>query len=278
MYIRNIKKDFGTTSKITVYNRGVRISPPRCKLHDQIACQICWERKVNAIPSPSSLMRSKTTITDITLSNDFDLFCTFTFNPLKVDSFDIINVKKVMSKWLNNARVKSPDLKYLIVAEHHKSGRIHFHALFKNYNGNLTDSKRIKNGRKLWNISEFRWGFSTAVKIDNIAKVSNYVQKYITKDMLKIGNKKRFWTSRNLTRPQKIYNVDIQEEVYSRPLFVEGEYKSEYYKIYSVRNVEHRPELERKRVQAQISKKRKEALQDLKKEIIFDHTNYNRRP
>lgn len=278
VYIRSIKKDYGNSSKVTVYNSGVRIDPPKCQLHFQIACQICWTRKVNPIPSPSSLMRSKTAIADITLANEFDLFCTFTFDPRKVDSLDVEKTKKVMSKWLNNSKTHSPDLKYLIVAEKHKSGRIHFHALFKNYNGSLTDSKKQKNGRKLWNIDNYRWGFSTAVKIDNIAKVSNYVQKYITKDMLKLGNKKRYWCSRNLKRPTKIYNVDIQEEVFSRPLFIEGEYKSEYYKIYSIRNVEHRPELDSKKVRAQQIQQRKQARQSDDLNVFSDHNIYNRRP
>ena len=58
MYIKNIKKDYGTTSKILVYNRGTEINPPTCKLHMQISCPECYVRNVNPIPSPSSLQRS----------------------------------------------------------------------------------------------------------------------------------------------------------------------------------------------------------------------------
>lgn len=277
MYIRNIKKDYGDTSKITVYNTGIRMEPPKCRTHNQTACSVCWVRNANATPTASSLMRSKTAITDITLANEFDLFCTFTFDPKKVDSFNVDITKKVMSKWLNNVRRNSPDLKYLIVAEKHKSGRIHFHALFKNYLGSLTDSKRKKNNRTLWNIDAYRVGYSTAVKIDNIAKVSNYVQKYITKDMLKFGNKKRYWASRNLIRPIKTYNVLVEDEVHSRPLFIESEFKSEYYKIYSIRNVKHRPELDRKRVQAHVRQLRRQYLQKRQNDVLSDHNIYKER-
>jgi len=234
MYVKNIKKDYGKTIKIMKYNRGVELEPPRCKVHSMIACQLCWKRTINPIPSPSSLMRSKTRITDYTLANDFDLFCTFTFDPKRVDSLDVNKAKEVMSNWLHNSRKLSPDLKYLIVAELHKSGRIHFHALFKNYLGPLTDSKKAKNNRIIFNISNWYYGFSTAVKIDNIGKVSSYMQKYITKDMLKIGNKKRYWGSRNLIKPKVDYNVNMIEEVYSRPLYITGEHKMEYFTIYKI--------------------------------------------
>lgn len=240
MIIKSIKKDYGQTSKIVVYNKSVDISPPVCKTHMLPVCQICWTRKVNPVPSPSSLMRSKTSITDYTLANKFDLFATFTFDPSLVDSFDVNLAKSKLTLWLSNVRQRtSPDLKYLWVAELHKSGRVHFHALIKNYNGLLTDSGKTKNQRPLLNMPGWIYGFSTAIKIDNLEKVSSYMQKYITKDMLKIGNKKRFATSRNLIKPEKTYNINIQEEIYSRPLFVLDQVTMENYKIYkTIKNPE----------------------------------------
>jgi len=232
--IKTIKKDYGSSIKILQYNHSVDLSPPQCKTHNSIGCQICWKRSVNPIPKPSSLMRSKTRISDYTLANDFDLFCTFTFDPNLVDSFNIELAKEKFSVWLYNSKRHSPDLKYLWVAELHKSGRIHFHALFKNYNGTLHDTKKTKQNRKIYNLLKWQYGFSTAVEIDNIGKVASYIQKYISKDMLKIGNKKRFASSRNLLKPKVDYNVDMYEEVYSRPLFVTGEIEFEYFKIYKI--------------------------------------------
>lgn len=237
MYIKNIRKDYGKSSKILVYNRGTDISPPTCNLHDAISCPECYVRSVNPVPSPSSLQRSKSMITDYTLANDFDLFCTFTYDPEKVDSFNVDEGKKVMSKWFNNERSRtSPDLVYLAVPELHKSGRIHFHALMKNYRGYLVFADRKVNGRDVYNLDKWKYGYSTAVKIDDIRKVSSYMQKYITKDMLKIGNKKRYFASRNLIKPKVDYNVSMVEHVYSRPLFVKGKFVSEYYKIYYTLN------------------------------------------
>jgi len=234
MYIKTIKKDYGQTIKIVRYNRGVDMSPPLCNEHQAVACQICWTRSTNPVPSPSSLMRTKTKITDYCLANNFDMFATFTFNPELVDSFNYTEAKAKMSKWLNNAKRYSPDLKYLIVSELHKSGRIHFHALLKGYQATLQPTQRKIKEREVFNLSAWHYGFSTVVKIDNIDKVSTYIQKYITKDMLKQGNKKRYWASRNLVKPVVDYNIDMVEEVYSRPLFVTGEHFSEHYKIYKI--------------------------------------------
>lgn len=266
MYIKSIAKDYGDTTKIVVYNRGVNIDPPLCKIHLLPVCQICWKRKVNVVPKPSSLMRTKTRITDYTLANEFDLFTTFTFDPEKVDSLNFEYAKSKMTNWLHVQKRKSPDLKYLIVAEQHKSGRLHFHALLKNFSGDLVLSyqsngqPRIKNGRYIYNIGNYKWGYSTAVKIDNIEKVSSYIQKYITKDMLKITNKKRYWSSKNLIKPTKTYNVPLEETVFSRPLFIQGVHKEEYYKIYTILNV-----------QSPLSSEAVEADTSNNSQNVFDH-------
>lgn len=226
MYISNIKKDYGKSIKVLKYRKSVELSAPVCKIHQATSCPICWVRSVSPVPSSSSLQRTKSVITDISLANDFDLFVTFTINPDKIDSFDIPLVKSKVSKWLNNAKSNhnslnfSPQLEYLVIPELHKSGRIHFHALFKNYQGSLLDSKKSQNGKVIYNLEQFKYGFTTATKIESIEKTSNYIQKYIKKDMLKIGNKKRYFASKGLKKPLKTYNINMQKEVYSRPLFI----------------------------------------------------------
>jgi len=240
MYIQTIQKTYKKSVKILVFNRGVDISPPQCPTHHLISCQTCFPRKVNSVLSPSSIMRTKARISDLVEMNDFELFTTFTFDPNKVDSLNINLAKLKMSKWLNNQKRESPDLKYLIVSELHKSGRIHFHALLSNFNGNLskaltkTGKQRKKNGRPIWNIGAYNWGYSTAIEIDDIQKVANYMQKYITKDMLTISNKKRYWRSTNLETPAVDYNINLVEMVYSRPLFVTSKFVDEYFTIYRV--------------------------------------------
>lgn len=163
------------------------------------------------IASFYSLNRSRTAIKDIVLCNDFDWFLTFTFNPAKIDSFDYGKCLKSITKWFNNVRSrKSPDMVYLIVPELHKSGRVHFHALVKNFNVYFSKShRRTKAGNCIYNIPSFKLGFTTASPILNKDAVANYVSKYITKSLIKKYGHQRYLCSNNLIRPIKYTNKKI---------------------------------------------------------------------
>ena len=169
-----------------------------------------------------SLRRSKTSITDLTLCNKFDMFATFTFD---TDRDDVEKSKQKMSRWLQSQKKRFPHLKYIIVPEFHKDGKsIHFHALISGFGGVLVEACKdtpkgmrycnlkhkhkliYQKGRILYNIKGYEAGFSTLAKIDNIQKVSSYVKKYITKDMPLHSSKKRYWCSMGLIRPYVGYN------------------------------------------------------------------------
>lgn len=171
-----------------------------------------------------SIRRTKTVISDLIICNPFDHFATFTFNGTKegqkkygyaiTDRTDVDICKKKMSKWLKNQREMHGKFEYLIIPEFHKDGKaIHFHALLRSYKGNLRDSGKRKNSRTIFNITSYKLGHSTLVKItqekNNIGKVANYVKKYITKDMPVFENKKRYWCSSGLIRPQKLSNPNF---------------------------------------------------------------------
>ena len=188
-------------------------------------------------PSVSSLSRTKTLIRDIVLCNNFELFCTFTFDPKKVDSFKFARCWTKMSMWLHhqrdNAREKGIEFKYLIIPEQHKSGRWHFHALISGYVGTLKPSNTFTaSKRPIFNITSFRSGFTTAVPIDSSEGVSSYVTKYITKDFIKKFNQRRFFCSRNLIRPLKQTNSDLLSKVL--PLFRRKVYENKELLQYNV--------------------------------------------
>lgn len=165
------------------------------------------KRRQNPETSDASIIRTKTTISDLCLCNNFDLFCTFTFDPKRFNSRNIAFVKKYINTWCHNAKSRhSKRLEYLIIPEQHKSGAYHLHALIKGYNGRLKDSGHQQGGRVVYNIPNWSFGFSTAVKIDNQIAVSKYIQKYITKDMVLFPGKKRYFCSQGLIRPEKRTN------------------------------------------------------------------------
>lgn len=156
----------------------------------------------------NSTSRTIQKIYEITRSNEWEYFITLTFNPEKVNSFDYDEVVKKLSKWLNNIKQRqSPNLKYIIVPELHKSGRFHFHGLFADIgNMQLVDSGKRINGEIIYNIGAYDLGFTTATKIKDNARVSSYITKYISKDLCAVTqNKKRYWCSRNLEK------VNIQD-------------------------------------------------------------------
>lgn len=154
-----------------------------------------------------SYRRTKNKVFDMVKCNKWKWFFTLTFNPEKVDSFDYDVTTKKLSKWLQNMRRVCPDMMYIVVPEKHKSGRWHFHGLFANVEEmEFVDSgERDKNGRVIYNVGNYRLGFSTATQISDVSKASSYLVKYITKEMCDVTHgKKRYWNSRNVCLPEVI--------------------------------------------------------------------------
>ncbi len=153
----------------------------------------------------SSQNRAKNKIYDYARSNDFEWFVTMTFNPLLVDSFDYTECSKKLSQWLNNIKKRyAPNLRYLFVPELHKSGRYHFHGLIGDI-GNIelvSSGKFSPNGDIIYNIENYKYGFTTATRIKDKRRTSTYIGKYITKELSgHIKGKKHYWVSRNLNLP-----------------------------------------------------------------------------
>lgn len=133
-----------------------------------------------------SLTRTVNTIYHLSRSNNWDWFITLTFNPDLVDSFDYSECTRCLSKWLNNVRRSCPDMRYLVVPERHQSGRYHFHGLFADCDAlGFTDSgKKTSDGQTIYNVGKYRLGFTTATRINDNARVTKYICKYINKDLI----------------------------------------------------------------------------------------------
>lgn len=210
--IFNSCKEYPDMIKICIYREPLPVSSNLGKKRS---------KKVRSkTPSVRSLARTKTTLEDLCLCNEFDLFCTFTFDPKRYNSKSILFCKQYMSTWIHNAKARhSKNLQYLIIPELHKSGAIHFHALFKFYEGKLRPSGVYQNGREVFNIPHWHFGFSTCCKIDNQEAVSRYICKYITKEMITFGGEKRYFCSQGLKRPERSHNIDLSFLSKLPPLF-----------------------------------------------------------
>lgn len=151
--------------------------------------------------------RARAKLRRLALANDFRWFVTLTIDPKKIDSFDEKAVVKRMSQWCSN-QVKRRGLKYVLVPEHHKSGRIHFHGFFTDVFPVVDSGKVDKSGHRIYNLPAWDYGFTTAIGLyGEYSSAVGYVCKYIGKEPEKIGGR-WYYSGGALAEPQEEY-VDI---------------------------------------------------------------------
>lgn len=176
----------------------------------------------------SSLNRSKNNIYQLVHCNKWEWFVTLTFDS-SYDRTDYDFLLKKLIKWIDNVKQRyAPSLKYIIIPEEHKriedNGKraFHFHGLFSNC-GNIEfiesfhkkSNKPIfsKSGLRVYNVRQYNLGFSSATKVKNTDRCSNYMTKYITKALcIRQKGKRRYLNSLNLDKPiVELYLMDDEE-------------------------------------------------------------------
>lgn len=97
--------------------------------------------------------------------------------------------------------------------------RFHFHFLFNNFPTTLLTisitkhgkPRKTKSGLTIYNILGYKWGFTTATEISNLAATQSYITKYISKDLISVSKgRKRYWTSSNLQKPTT-YKMELSK-------------------------------------------------------------------
>lgn len=89
---------------------------------------------------------------------------------------------------------------------------------------NFEDSGKLDDeGRKVYNVGKYRWGFTTATQVTDYRKASSYLCKYVTKDMCAVSRgKKKYWSSRNAKLPE-VQELLLEESTDERiQKFLEG--------------------------------------------------------
>lgn len=171
-----------------------------------------------------NVIRRRQSISDLAHENGciipWEYFVTLTFDDEFVtDSYSHEKVTKCLTKWLNNQKHQNPGMRYILVPELHKSGRIHFHGVFacvpnwKLEQGRNPNTGKLiyKNGSPIYNLINYKLGFTTVSKVKNLEAVSHYISKYITKELLNLKNKKNVWHSRNLVKPKQTYHLSDRD-------------------------------------------------------------------
>lgn len=204
-----------------------------------------------------SINRTKTKISDYVLCNNFTHFVTFTFDPSnskvknEENRKDLRKMSKLLITWINSEQINHFRLhghrfKYLIVPERHKNNAWHFHAIFEDYKNDIQDfyssknkyltvdeirskNKKPKNQRGF--LPRYTLGRSEIAPIKDKTKMSNYIKKYIIKDLINEKYKKRYWCSKNLKTPEIIENIVESSTTISKEYLLK-EY--DYHKIYII--------------------------------------------
>ena len=158
-------------------------------------------------------------------------------------------MSSLLKKWLNTEQVNhfrrhGRKFRYLIVPERHKNNAWHFHALLEGYQNETEDFytrknkyitvSELKNKKKDKNrkfITRYTLGRSEIAPIKDKTKMSSYIKKYITKELIQDKNAKRYWASRNLKTPEIIPNF-ISEHQKIPEQFLTA--KHDYHDIYII--------------------------------------------
>ena len=151
---------------------------------DASKCKQKHERK-SADPKGEDLERSmrraRAKLRRLALANEFRWFVTLTIDPEKCDSFDGAAVVKKLNAWCSNM-VQRKGLRYILVPERHKSGRIHFHGFFNDCLEVVDSGHTDKQGHRIFNLPQWALGFTTAIELyDDYVKAVGYVCKYVGK-------------------------------------------------------------------------------------------------
>lgn len=140
-----------------------------------------------------SLSRTKNKVFELAVCNSWDWFCTFTFSEKKANRFSYDDCKNKLTQFFKDYKKrKSSDFKYLVVAEPHEDGAIHFHGLCSGFKtGDLyvpdfivKDGVLVPNTKGYYRFNSYHYGFFSCSSVKSHFAVSKYVTKYITKDFL----------------------------------------------------------------------------------------------
>ncbi len=153
----------------------------------------------------------------IARSNKWDLFLTITFNPVLVDSTNYEEVVRKTNNWLRNLKKRvAPNMKYLLIPElHADKKKWHFHGLLADCPElTLIETDIVRNGKRVYNLGNWKYGFTEVTYVEDTRRVSSYIVKYITKEVCDVTfGKKRYWASKNCTRPEQVMSVDLVDNI-----------------------------------------------------------------
>ena len=159
-----------------------------------------------------SMRRARAKLRRLALSNSFDYFVTLTLDAKEVDRYDAKAIMQRVNRWLDNM-VRRCGLRYILVPEQHKDGAWHFHGFFAGDGLKAVDSGIRWDGREVYNLPQWSYGFSTAQRLyGEYSAAVAYVCKYIGKQQGQRPMGRWYYSGGGLAEPVKEYaTLDYRE-------------------------------------------------------------------
>lgn len=218
-----VLKKYGSKYKLTVHN------VLRQKGWESEDCPKSKKGEVNSAKLLSNLSRTRNTIFELSMCNEWDLFCTFTLDKTKYDRYNLDSFRKDFTHMIRYLREKYKcKIDYLLIPERHKDGAWHMHGFIKGLPSEelreftLNESlppyihNKLKKNNKVFEWVSYRkkFGFCDLELIRDKDRASSYVTKYITKDLLESVselNHKSYYCSQGLNRAVEIKRGHLVE-------------------------------------------------------------------
>lgn len=151
--------------------------------------------------SDYAIRRARRRLYDLVSCNpECNMMATLTLNGEDFPRDDWAKIIPRVNTWLDNM-TRRHGLKYVFVPEYHADGKsVHFHGFVNESALRLsrainpkTDKPLFQKGRAVYNIQNWSYGFTTAVRVGKSEQdqdcAARYVLKYITKGQEKIGGR-----------------------------------------------------------------------------------------
>lgn len=158
------------------------------------------ESRENTEKLSQSVSRSRRIIQELAFCNPWEYFVTLTIDPERFNRSELENFMKTLCKYISNQnRLHNLQIKYLLIPELHKDGQSwHLHGFINGLPDRFLHrfaigdtmgaqiAEKVKRGETVYNWPAYadKFGYCSLEPVKNPEAVSNYVTKYITKDLL----------------------------------------------------------------------------------------------
>lgn len=167
----------------------------------------------------SSLSRSRSTVLELALCNEWEYFVTLTLNKEKYDRYNLDKYRKDLNQFIRDLRKKGYDIKYVFVPQKHKDGAWHIHGLISGIPSSML-SRFVLGKHPIdlvystylnWGLYEEKFGYNSFGVIKSKSAVSRYILRYITRDWEGDNElyKNLFFASQGLNRSVTLFSGNV---------------------------------------------------------------------